>query len=104
MWSVSILISLLLPILLPTYNEIRPICRCSLLISVFAQEVVGRGRSCAVWRQDLRNITRTQICEGGLTCQGFGPREVRDSTGSAHHIDFNVYRGICVSANDIQLS
>ncbi|KAI8370522.1 uncharacterized protein BYT42DRAFT_582715 [Radiomyces spectabilis] len=73
------------------------------LSSVLAQEVVGRGRSCVVWRQNGA-VTKTQTCEAGLTCQGFGPNEILNNGGGAHHTDFDVYRGICINMDDIQAS
>ncbi|KAI8370672.1 uncharacterized protein BYT42DRAFT_583320 [Radiomyces spectabilis] len=71
------------------------------LSSVLAQETVGRGMACAIWRKEGA-ITKTQACQSGLTCYGFGPGEILTVGGSIHHTNFDLYRGVCINMRDIQ--
>ena len=79
---------------------------CFIFVFIFtlvhSQQTVGRGKTCLVSRDKDRNILETRKCEKGLICAGFGPHEILNNGGGAHHTDFDIYRGICINQNDIE--
>ncbi|KAI9361127.1 hypothetical protein BD770DRAFT_384212 [Pilaira anomala] len=60
-----------------------------------------RGQSCFIQRKD-GVITSQARCERGLICAGFGPHEILNNGGGAHHTDFDLYRGVCINLGDIE--
>lgn len=69
---------------------------------VISQDTVGRGKTCLIRRDKDRNILETRKCEKGLICAGFGPHEILNNAGGAHHTDFDIYRGVCINQGDIE--